>query len=165
MEGSIGVCLTRSTRELYLREAGNSRIADVPWDIDRTFLGRDCADHLRLLQNAIRWAANEPPPVVVEGPGLIDVTVWKRGFVRFTRWTVIESRWRQTVTSTRPGSLDSTGGGSFAAQRDRVPQQPQVIDAQDVPERAIDVPRDVDDAAAARGRGGRARACRVGTRG
>jgi hypothetical protein len=67
-----------STRELYLREAGRSRIVYVPWDIDRTFWDVMCVDHLRLLQNAIRWAANEPPPVVVEGPGLIDVTVWKQ---------------------------------------------------------------------------------------
>ena len=67
-----------STRELYLREAGKSRIVYVPWDIDRTFWDVMCVDHLRLLQNVIRWAANEPPPVVVEGPGLIDVTVWKQ---------------------------------------------------------------------------------------
>ena len=54
-----------STRELYLREAGKSRMVYVPWDIDRTFWDVMCVDHLRLLQNVIRWAANEPPPVVV----------------------------------------------------------------------------------------------------
>jgi hypothetical protein len=37
-----------------------------------------CVDHGRLLTNAIRWAANEPPPVEVEGPGLIDVTAWRQ---------------------------------------------------------------------------------------
>src|SRR5207344_280265 len=36
-----------STRELYLREAGKSRIAYVPWDIDRTFWDVMCVDHLR----------------------------------------------------------------------------------------------------------------------
>ena len=37
-----------------------------------------CVDHGRLLRNAIAWAANEPPPVEVEGPGLLDVTVWRQ---------------------------------------------------------------------------------------
>jgi hypothetical protein len=35
-------------------------------------------DHLRLLRNTIVWAANEQPPAVVEGPGVIDVTVWRQ---------------------------------------------------------------------------------------
>ena len=35
-------------------------------------------DHLRLLRNTIAWAANEPPPVEVEGPGLLDVTAWRQ---------------------------------------------------------------------------------------
>jgi hypothetical protein len=58
------------TRELYLRTVGNSRIVYIPWDIDRTFWDVMCIDHGRLLRNAIRWAANEPQPVEVEGPGL-----------------------------------------------------------------------------------------------
>jgi hypothetical protein len=67
-----------STRELYLRDLGRSRIVYVPWDIDRTFWDVMCVDHLRLLQNAVRWAANEPAPVEVEGPGLLDVTMWRQ---------------------------------------------------------------------------------------
>jgi hypothetical protein len=66
------------TRELYLRDLGKSRVVYVPWDIDRTFWDVLCVDHLRLLRNAISWAANEPPPVSVEGPGVIDVTVWRQ---------------------------------------------------------------------------------------
>jgi hypothetical protein len=65
-------------RELYLREIGRSRIVYVPWDLDRTFWDVMCVDHLRLLRNAVVWAANEPPPVEVEGPGLLDVTVWRQ---------------------------------------------------------------------------------------
>jgi hypothetical protein len=65
-------------RELYLRDLGRSRIVYFPWDIDRTFWDVMCVDHLRLLQNAIRWAANEPQPVEVEGPGVLDVTVWRQ---------------------------------------------------------------------------------------
>jgi hypothetical protein len=37
-----------------------------------------CVDHLRLLRNAIEWAVNETPSVAVEGPGVLDVTVWRQ---------------------------------------------------------------------------------------
>jgi hypothetical protein len=38
-----------------------------------------CIDHGRLLQNSVRWAANnEESPVSVSGPGLLDVTVWRQ---------------------------------------------------------------------------------------
>ena len=37
-----------------------------------------CVDHGRLLKNAVRWATNEAPPVEVEGPGVLDVTVWRQ---------------------------------------------------------------------------------------
>jgi hypothetical protein len=67
-----------TTPELYLREIGRSRVVYFPWDIDRTLWDVMCVDHLRLLRNAIEWAANETPPVVVDGPGLIDVTTWRQ---------------------------------------------------------------------------------------
>jgi len=66
------------TREIYLRDLGRSRIAYIPWDIDRTFWDVMCVDHLRLLRNAVTWAANEAPPVEVEGPGIVDVTIWRQ---------------------------------------------------------------------------------------
>lgn len=72
------------TRELYLREldpgsaGAASRIVYIPWDIDRTFWEVMSVDHGRLLRNAIAWALNEPPPVDVEGPGLIDVSIWRQ---------------------------------------------------------------------------------------
>jgi hypothetical protein len=53
-------------------------VAYIPWDIDRTFWDVMCVDHLRLLRNAIEWAANEPAPAIVEGPGVLDVTVWRQ---------------------------------------------------------------------------------------
>ena len=65
-------------RELYLRTVGGSRVVYIPWDIDRTFWDVLCVDHGRLLRNAVRWATNEAPPVEVEGPGVIDVTVWRQ---------------------------------------------------------------------------------------
>ena len=66
------------TREVYLRDLGRSRVVYFPWDIDRTFWDVMCVDHLRLLRNAITWATNEPQPVEVEGPGIIDVTAWRQ---------------------------------------------------------------------------------------
>ena len=65
-------------RELYLRQLGESRIAYIPWDIDRTFWKIMNADHGRLLRNVVNWAANEGPPVRVAGPGILDVTVWRQ---------------------------------------------------------------------------------------
>jgi hypothetical protein len=66
------------TRELYVREQGRSRVVYVPWDIDRTFWEVMCVDHLQLLQNVVAWAANEPQPVEVEGPGILDVSIWQQ---------------------------------------------------------------------------------------
>jgi hypothetical protein len=66
------------TRELYLRESGGSRIAYVPWDIDRTFWEIMNVDHGRLLRNLIRWATNEEPVVQVTGRGILDVTAWRQ---------------------------------------------------------------------------------------
>jgi hypothetical protein len=61
---------------LYLRKPAG-RVAYFPMDIDRTFWEVLCADHLKLMRNTILWANNEAPVVEVEGPGLLDVTVWR----------------------------------------------------------------------------------------
>jgi hypothetical protein len=66
------------TRELYLRDLGRSRVVYFPWDIDRTFWDVLATDHLQLLKNAVAWACNEPPPVEVDGPGVLDVTAWRQ---------------------------------------------------------------------------------------
>jgi hypothetical protein len=66
------------SREVYLREIGTARVVYFPWDIDRTFWEVLAVDHGRLLRNAVTWAANEPPPVEVTGPGLVDVTIWRQ---------------------------------------------------------------------------------------
>jgi len=65
-------------RQVFLRDRGRSRVVYFPGDLDRTFWEVLSPDHGRLLANAVRWAANEEPPVRVEGPGLFDVTVWRR---------------------------------------------------------------------------------------
>jgi hypothetical protein len=64
--------------ELYLRELGASRVVYFPWDVDRVFWEVMCADHGRLLANAVRWALNEEPVAEVTGPGVLDVTVWRQ---------------------------------------------------------------------------------------
>ncbi|MBI4874322.1 MAG: beta-galactosidase trimerization domain-containing protein [Acidobacteria bacterium] len=64
--------------ELYVREAGQGRVVYFPWDIDRTFWEVLALDHSKLLRNAVDWAANEPRPVMVTGPGILDVTIWRQ---------------------------------------------------------------------------------------
>jgi hypothetical protein len=64
--------------QLFARDAGRSRMVYFPWDIDRTFWDVMSPDHGTLLANAVRWAANEEPPVAVTGPGLLDVTIWRQ---------------------------------------------------------------------------------------
>lgn len=63
---------------IYLSENGKSRSVYLPWDIDRTFWEVMCVDHGKILHNTVEWAANEERPVVVSGPGVLDVTVWRQ---------------------------------------------------------------------------------------
>ena len=57
---------------------GAGRVVYFPWDIDRTFWEIMCQDHGFLLANAVRWAANEEQPLGVQGPGVLDVALWKQ---------------------------------------------------------------------------------------
>jgi len=61
---------------LYLRQPAG-RVAYFPFDIDRTFWEVLAEDHLKVLRNTLDWANREEPAVTVEGPGLVDVTVWQ----------------------------------------------------------------------------------------
>ena len=64
--------------EVFVRELGKSRVVYFPWDIDRTFWEILAADHGTLMRNAVDWATNEPRPVTVTGPGVLDVTIWRQ---------------------------------------------------------------------------------------
>ncbi|HVS53141.1 MAG TPA: beta-galactosidase trimerization domain-containing protein [Opitutaceae bacterium] len=66
--------------QVFLREVGErgGRVVYFPWDIDRTFWEILDLDHGRLLRNAVAWATNEPAPVTVDGPGILDVTLWRQ---------------------------------------------------------------------------------------
>ncbi|MGB6827605.1 MAG: alpha-amylase family protein [Terracidiphilus sp.] len=61
---------------LYLRQSGG-RVAYFPMDIDRTFWEVLGADHLHILRNTVLWALDEAPVITVDGPGLLDVNVWR----------------------------------------------------------------------------------------
>jgi hypothetical protein len=64
--------------QVYVRQVGEGRVVYFPWDIDRSFWEVLCVDHGKLLANAVQWATNEEAPVTVEGPGVLDVTVWQQ---------------------------------------------------------------------------------------
>jgi hypothetical protein len=68
----------RDVPQVFLREEGPGRVVYFPWDVDRTFWEVLSPDHLKLLRNAVAWASNEEPPVTVDGPGVLDVTVWRQ---------------------------------------------------------------------------------------
>lgn len=63
---------------VYSSQHGNGRVVYFPWDIDRTFWEVLSPDHGKLLRNAVSWAANEPAPIEVSGPGLIDIALWSQ---------------------------------------------------------------------------------------
>ncbi|HMF73752.1 MAG TPA: alpha-amylase family protein [Flavitalea sp.] len=65
-------------REIYLKEIGNARVVYIPGDLDRSFWQIMNMDHGRLLNNAIKWALKEENIVSVEGPGVIDIAVWRQ---------------------------------------------------------------------------------------
>jgi hypothetical protein len=69
---------TTDIREVYPRDVGTGRVVYFPWDIDRTFYELMNVDHGRLLRNAVEWALREEQPVTVDGPGVIDVAVWRQ---------------------------------------------------------------------------------------
>lgn len=63
---------------VFIREVGKGRVVYFPWDIGRTFWEVLNVDHKRLLVNATHWATNEPLPVAVQGPGILDIAVWRQ---------------------------------------------------------------------------------------
>ena len=63
---------------VFLRQVGGGRVVYLPCDVDRTFWNVLATDHGKLLRNAVLWATNEEPPVTVDGPGVLDVAVWRQ---------------------------------------------------------------------------------------
>jgi hypothetical protein len=57
---------------------GRGRVAYLPADLDRCF-GRDrIPDHALLIANLVLWASRRPMPVEVDGPGLLDVHLYRQ---------------------------------------------------------------------------------------
>ena len=66
------------TRELYLRQVGKGRVAYIPGDLDRSFWQMLGTDHGQLLGNIVNWALDEEPIAAIQGPGVVDLTVWRQ---------------------------------------------------------------------------------------
>lgn len=62
---------------VFCRRVGAGRVAYIAWDLDRIFWEVLNVDQGQLLANVVHWALDGPPPVIVEGPGVLDVTVWR----------------------------------------------------------------------------------------
>jgi hypothetical protein len=62
----------------YCRDFGKGRVVYFPMDLDRTFWEVLAPDHLVLLANAVTWAADEAPPMMVTGPGVLDTAYWRQ---------------------------------------------------------------------------------------
>jgi hypothetical protein len=62
---------------VVLREAGASRLAYFPGDIERTFWLTGHGDLLRLLHNTIRWITQDEAVVQIDGDGLVEFFAWE----------------------------------------------------------------------------------------
>ena len=67
---------TTNEAGIFIRQIGRGRVVYFPWDVDRTFWEVLDVDHGKLLRNAVLWATNEPAPVSVKGPGVLDLSIW-----------------------------------------------------------------------------------------
>jgi hypothetical protein len=63
---------------LVVNERGGRRVAFVPADIDRRYAIDNLPDHGDLLANLVRWAARDSIPLRVDGPGLLDVELYRQ---------------------------------------------------------------------------------------
>src|SRR5579871_324691 len=62
---------------IVLRDRGQSRLAYIPGDIDRSFWRSGNPDLSRLLQNVITWLVHGRPPVRVSGEGVLELFAWE----------------------------------------------------------------------------------------
>ncbi|MHB1037107.1 MAG: alpha-amylase family protein [Pirellulales bacterium] len=102
--------------QVFLRQTGPSRVVYFPWDIDRTFWEVLSVDHLRLLRNSVAWATAEEPPVVVTGPGVLDVTVWQQKDSLTVHLVNLTNPMMMIRTGARVDSRRPTGGSPAAAR-------------------------------------------------
>ena len=63
---------------VYARQVGRGRVVYFPGDIDRTFWEVLAVEQAKLLKNAVLWASNERQPLEVQGPGVLDISIWEQ---------------------------------------------------------------------------------------
>ena len=63
---------------VFARQIGRSRVVYFPFDLDRTFWEVLSEDHLKVLQNSVKWAHLEEQPLTVTGRGVLDLSLWKQ---------------------------------------------------------------------------------------
>jgi hypothetical protein len=90
--------------EVYMRIINErSRIVYFPGDIDATFAESMAPDHALLIKNAVAWAMNEPQPVTVSGPGILEVTCWQQAnsmtahMINCTNSFMLRSAYREDI--------------------------------------------------------------------
>lgn len=67
------------TPTLLVRETpSGARLVYLAADIDRCYGKRRLPDHRRLLANAIQWAHQNPQPISISGPGIIDISLYRQ---------------------------------------------------------------------------------------
>jgi hypothetical protein len=120
---------------VFLREFGKGRVVYFPWDVDRSFWNYLNADHARLLKNTILWATNEPPPVSVIGPGIIDLSIWAQKnsltvhLVNLTNPMMMKGPIREIIPLSRQQVRIQL------PQNERVPKVKLLVAEKDVPHR------------------------------
>jgi hypothetical protein len=72
------------------------------------------------------------------------------GFVRFARWTVMESRCDQIATSAHHAPSRTGESWFIGCSGNRIPQQLGRIDVEDLPEGVIHIPRELCNSALAK---------------
>ena len=78
MERVYTMTLETDTPMAFCRQVGKGRVVYFPMDLDRTFWEVLAADHMLLLKNAVEWAGEEPSPMTVAGPGLVEIAYWRQ---------------------------------------------------------------------------------------
>ncbi len=63
---------------VFCQTVGKGRVVYFPSNLDRIFWDILQGDHLALLRNAVEWAADESAPLIVTGPGLLDIAYWRQ---------------------------------------------------------------------------------------
>ena len=62
---------------IVLRQQGQSRLAYIPGDIERSLWLAGDVDLSHLLQNTIRWIIRNDQPVTIDGPGLLEAFAYE----------------------------------------------------------------------------------------